>query len=75
MYDDEEFEYGLSCFAAPMYDANDHLIAAVSVSGPKSRILAKRERIEAQLLDAANRVTGILRTTGYTVEELQKTLA
>lgn len=75
MYDDEEFEYGLSCFAAPMYDANDHLIAAVSVSGPKSRILAKRERIEAQLLDATHRITVILRTTGYTVEELQKTLA
>lgn len=75
MYDDEEFEYGLSCFAAPIYDANDNLIAAVSVSGPKSRILSKKEDIESRLLDATHKISAILKTADYTVEELKKTLA
>lgn len=74
MYDDEEFEYGLYCFAAPIYDANGHLIAAVSISGPKSRILSKQEAIEARLLDTTCQITQILKTTGYTVEELKRTL-
>lgn len=74
MYDDEEFEYGLTCFAAPVYDTYNHLIAAVSVSGPKSRIQSKQNEIEAGLLDATRKITATLKTAGYTIEELQKTL-
>lgn len=75
MYDDEEFEYGLSCFAAPIYDANGSLIGAVSVSGPKSRILSKQKDIESKLLDSTHKISDILKTAGYTIEELEKTLA
>ena len=47
MCDDEEFEYGLYCFSAPIYDANHRLIAAISVSGPKTRMLSKSEEIKS----------------------------
>lgn len=36
--DDEEFEEGLRCIAAPVFDHTGSAIAAVSVSGPVSRI-------------------------------------
>jgi DNA-binding IclR family transcriptional regulator len=36
--DDQEFEDGLRCIAAPVRDHTDSVIAAVSVSGPTSRI-------------------------------------
>jgi DNA-binding IclR family transcriptional regulator len=36
--DDQEFEEGLRCIAAPVYDHTSSVIAAVSVSGPTSRI-------------------------------------
>jgi DNA-binding IclR family transcriptional regulator len=36
--DDEEIEVGVRCVGAPVFDKNHHPIAAVSVSGPASRI-------------------------------------
>lgn len=36
-YDDEEYEYGLYCLAAPIYHRNK-ILAAVSISGPKTRL-------------------------------------
>ncbi|MCI8608807.1 MAG: IclR family transcriptional regulator [Firmicutes bacterium] len=36
--DNEEYEYGLFCFAAPVMDENGGLAGAISVSGPVSRM-------------------------------------
>lgn len=74
MCDDEEFEYGLYCFSAPIYDANHRLIAAISVSGPKTRMLSKSEEIKKHLLCSAKKITSLLEESRYTVEDLQKNL-
>jgi DNA-binding IclR family transcriptional regulator len=39
--DDEEIEVGVRCVGAPIFDDNRRAIAAVSVSGPSSRITAQ----------------------------------
>ncbi|HTV03750.1 MAG TPA: IclR family transcriptional regulator [Acidobacteriaceae bacterium] len=39
--DDEEIEMGVRCVGAPIFDDNRRAIAAVSVSGPSSRITAQ----------------------------------
>lgn len=39
--DEEEYEYGLSCIAAPIFDKNRRVIYAISVSGPTSRLKQK----------------------------------
>ena len=36
-YDDEEAELGLKCLAAPIYDDEGHIVAALSVSAPADR--------------------------------------
>ncbi|CUS85154.1 transcriptional regulator, IclR family [Candidatus Kryptonium thompsonii] len=36
--DNEEIEYGLRCIAAPIFNGDGEVIAAVSISGPSSRI-------------------------------------
>ncbi len=36
--DNEEIEYGLKCVAAPIFDKQGNVVAAVSVSGPKERM-------------------------------------
>jgi IclR family KDG regulon transcriptional repressor len=36
--DNEEIEDGLRCIAAPIFNAEGNVIAAVSISGPSSRI-------------------------------------
>ncbi len=36
-YDDEEAELGLKCVAAPIYDDEGHIVAAMSVSAPADR--------------------------------------
>ncbi|SEW31056.1 IclR family transcriptional regulator [Natrinema salifodinae] len=41
-YDDEERVKGMRCIAAPITDEHDRAIAAVSVSGPKSRMQEDR---------------------------------
>ncbi len=37
-HDREEYEYGLSCIAAPIYDEDSNVVAMVSVSGPTTRL-------------------------------------
>ena len=36
--DKEEFEYGLTCFAVPIFDESGKVIYALSISGPASRL-------------------------------------
>lgn len=40
-YDLEEYEYGLACIAAPIFNGKDEIIAAISISGPFSRLKYK----------------------------------
>jgi DNA-binding IclR family transcriptional regulator len=43
--DDGENEEGLYCIAAPVFEANGQVIAAVSVAGPKERMIKRHEFI------------------------------
>lgn len=47
--DHEELEYGLTCIGAPILDHKGEAVAAISLSGPTSRMLAGdiEERVEA----------------------------
>lgn len=55
-YDDEERVEGMRCVAAPITDGDDRAIAAVSVSGPKSRMLEDtfREEVPDMVLRTTN---------------------
>ncbi len=60
--DDGEIEEGLWCAAAPIYDANSKVIAAVSVSGPRERMTQKRELVVKTILQATRDIS---RKCGY----------
>ncbi|MDZ4268476.1 MAG: IclR family transcriptional regulator C-terminal domain-containing protein, partial [Mycobacterium sp.] len=49
----EELEVGLNAVAAPVYDANSQVVAALSVSGPTYRLGAERFEEIAKLTIAA----------------------
>ncbi len=51
--DDEEFDYGVRCVAAPVYDLNGEMVGAMGVSGPSNRM--SLDHIQAM----AATVTGI----------------
>jgi DNA-binding IclR family transcriptional regulator len=56
--DDEECEKGVRCVAAPLKDYTGNVVAAVSVSGPVSRLVPERmECIKAQVLKTASQVS------------------
>lgn len=40
--DDEEFDYGVRCIAAPVYDFSGKMIAAIGISGPSNRMSLER---------------------------------
>lgn len=57
-FDNEEYEYGLGCISTPIFDCNHVIIAAISVSGPLSRLNIKGiSEIELNLLKTANLIT------------------
>lgn len=57
-YDNEEYEYGLMCLSAPIYNNNNEFIAGLSISGPKSRLEFKGlEKIEKILIDATKDIS------------------
>jgi DNA-binding IclR family transcriptional regulator len=62
--DDEEIELGVRCVGAPIFDDNRRAIAAVSVSGPASRITAQNvPAIAEQLLRCCRDISGSLGTS------------
>lgn len=59
--DNEEQAIGLRCAAAPIFGASGEAVAAISLSGPKSRISAQRLEEFGQLVrDAANEISSRL---------------
>lgn len=54
-----ECESGLSCAAAPVFDASGRALAGVSVSGPSFRLDAERllERVAPLVIDACDRLS------------------
>lgn len=55
--EDEEFEYGLFSIAVPIWDSEHRIVAALSVSGPISRVLNKgQDKIIALLKESAEEI-------------------
>jgi DNA-binding IclR family transcriptional regulator len=61
--DDQERELGLRCVAAPIFNARKQAIAAVSISGPSSRITYEKQRELSQIIRQATQE--ISRKLGY----------
>ncbi len=55
--DCREFEQTLACCAAAVFDHRAVPVAAISVSGPAERILAKFDRIGAEVMRAAHAIS------------------
>lgn len=60
--DDEENEEGLICFAAPIFGGEQRVRAAISVAGPKERMLKHKEHIVKKLLETSKKIT---KSIGY----------
>lgn len=60
--DNEELEEGLYCIAAPVFGPGGQVLAAVSISGPTSRLTANQGQLLAELKRAA---TAISRRLGW----------
>jgi IclR family acetate operon transcriptional repressor len=58
--DNEEFEEGLTCAAAPVFDYSRRVIAAVSVSGPTARVSRDLPTLQPLLLAKAARLSSRL---------------
>lgn len=54
--DDEENEEGLYCLAAPIYGVNNTIQAAISVAGPKERMIKQREHIVEKLIETSKKI-------------------
>ncbi|MGC4376681.1 IclR family transcriptional regulator [Fictibacillus sp. Mic-4] len=65
--DDEEGEEGLYCIACPVFDASHKVAAAISVAGPKERMLARRDFIVEQTKLTANKISSSI--GAYSIEK------
>ncbi|CAM3727057.1 IclR family transcriptional regulator [Erysipelothrix urinaevulpis] len=63
--DIEEYEYGLSCYAVPIFDQNENIIYAISISGPNSRLEYKGINV---LLDALHECAAKIQDSLFTFE-------
>lgn len=55
--DDGENEEGLFCLAAPVFDVNQQIVAAISIAGPRERIVRQEAEISHHLLATAGRIS------------------
>ena len=59
-YDNEECEIGAKCIAAPIRDYNKRIIAAISISGPTTRMTDENfERIKVELVKVCAEISAI----------------
>lgn len=63
--DNEEAYLGSRCIGAPIFEASGKITAALSVSGPTTRVT--REKVPAMAATARNAAMAISRTLGYAV--------
>ncbi|MEJ7542038.1 IclR family transcriptional regulator [Staphylococcus intermedius] len=64
--DREEYEYGLMCIATPIKDETDTIQAAISISGPVSRLEQKGlGMMQKALLEEAQSASDYLQDIGY----------
>jgi DNA-binding IclR family transcriptional regulator len=56
-FEEEENEEGLLCIAAPVFDVSKRVKAAVSVAGPKERMLIHKDQIVSDLLITTERIS------------------
>lgn len=61
--DNEEFELGVSCIAAPFFDEHRNPAGAFAVSAPTTRFAKDRHALAIHVRDAADRATAYLRAT------------
>jgi IclR family transcriptional regulator, KDG regulon repressor len=62
-FDNEEYEVGLRCVAAPVLDNRGHVVAAISISGPAQRLTTEAlQRFSIHVKQAAQEVS---RNLGY----------
>jgi DNA-binding IclR family transcriptional regulator len=61
--DDEEFETGLRCIAAPVRDHTGNVVAAISIAGPVFRIA--RQRIAGLAREVRSTADAVSRTLGF----------
>lgn len=66
--DDEEFEPGLRCVAAPIRDSSHAVVAGVSISGPTQRMT--REKVATLIPVLLSHAEQMSRTLGYGGETL-----
>ena len=55
--DEGEREDGVSCLAAPVKDHKGAIVAAVSVSGPSSRLAGSRDRVVSLVMECGRRIS------------------
>lgn len=61
-HDNEEYEYGLSCIATSIKDKESKIVAALSVSGPTSRLQYKNvDILTRELLKTAEEINEIVK--------------
>lgn len=64
--DNEEIEEGLVCIGAPVRDHTSHVVAAVSIAGPSSRV--RPETIEGHAKSVVEIAEGMSAALGYRAE-------
>lgn len=65
-YDNEEYEYGLFCIAKPLKNHRGIMNAAVSITGPITRIKMKGiNNLQKELIDSVNLINEILIKTKF----------
>ena len=62
--DDEENALGIRCVAAPVFDHTGEVVAAISISGPSSRVIESRipalgERVRAAAVSVTKSIGGV----------------
>lgn len=71
--DKEEFEEGLYCLAAPVFDPNVYPIAPISISGTPLEISnSKISVLQKRLKNTANKITNILEINKFSRSKLNK---
>lgn len=63
-FDNQEDVQGAACVGAPIFDKAGNPVAAISISGPTSRVLQRREEMATSLMAACNKISRQLGFSG-----------